>query len=155
MQNILVTLKMFYNIDKVSFKDITTEKLTNIIERAKEIHNLYLNEEFRVKKSERYLRIMELINSNYRKDIRVNNHYSSTSQSEKYLLFMFSIDPEFEIAIIHASEDRTDDIKNKIREKFGVYDPYLIIIEKAVIKKLLDSEKQSVIYEEIEKRAFK
>lgn len=155
MKNQLVTMQAFYSVDKISLKNIDTDKLLNIIEQSKKINSLFLNEGFKSRKSERYLRIMELINSNYRSDIRVNNHYATTSQEEKFLLFMFSIDPNFEIAIIHGSEDRTYDIKTKIREKFGVYDPYLIRIERAVINKLLSNEKKNEIYEEIEKRAFK
>lgn len=155
MKNQLVTMQAFYNVDKINLSNIDEEKLSSIIERSKKIHKLYLRPEFKQRKDERYLKIMELINSNYREKIPVKNHYATTSQAEKFLLFMFSIDPDFEIAIIHATEDRTNDIKIKMREKFGVYDPYLIRIEKAVIKKLLNKEKQSEIYEEIEKRAFK
>jgi len=155
MKNQLVTMQSFYNVDKINLKNIDDNKLLNLINQSKRINKLYLDETFRSCKSERYLRIMELINSNYRRNIPVNNHYATTSQEEKFLLFMFSIDPNFEIAIIHGSEDRTYDIRAKIREKFGVYDPYLIRIENAVIKKLLSNEKKNEIYEEIEKRTFK
>lgn len=153
--NQLVTMQSFYNVDKISLKDIDENKLLEIIERSKRINKLFLDQSFKSCKTERYLRIMELIHMNHRKDIPTKTHYATTSIAEKFLLFMFSIDPNFEIAIIHASEDRTIAIKKKIREKFGVYDPYLIKIEKAVIKKLLNKEKQKEIYEEIEKRAFK
>jgi len=155
MKNQLVTMQTFYSVDKISLKNIDNDKLLNIIEQSKKINRLFLDESFKSCKSERYLRIMELINSNYSKTRDVKNHYATKSQEEKFLLFMFSIDPNFEIAIIHASEDRTYNIKTKIRKKFGVYDPYLIRIEKAVIKKLLSNEKKNEIYEEIEKRAFK
>ena len=155
MRNQLITMQTFYNVDKISFKDIDNSKLLNIIDQSKRINKLFLTEEFRSCKSERYLRIMELINSNYRENIPVKSHYATTSLAEKFLLFMFSIDPEFEIAIIYATEDRIYNIKKQIREKFGVYDPYLIKIEKAVIKKFLSKEKQNEITEEIEKRAFK
>ena len=155
MQNPLTTMSAFYNVDKINFKNIDNNKLLSIIEISKRINRLYLDETFRANKVERYLRIMELIHSNYSRTREVKNHYATTSQEEKFLLFMFSIDPTFEIAIIHGSEDRISDIKSKIRDKFGVYDPYLIKIEKAVIKKLLSNEKKNEIYEEIEKRAFK
>ena len=154
MKNQLITMKSFYNVDKINFKDLDKTKLLSIINRSKKINELYLDESFRDNKCERYLRIMELIHTNYRKDKAVNNHYATTSQIEKFLLFMFSVDPNFEIAIIHASEDRIFDIKKKIREKFGVYDPYLVRIENAVIKKLLSNKKRNEISEEIEKRVF-
>lgn len=155
MKNQLVTMQTFYSVDKINFKNIDNNKLLSIIETSKRINSLYLDETFRSCKSERYLRIMELIHSNYSQTREVKNHYATTSQEEKFLLFMFSIDPNFEIAIIHASEDKSYDIKTKIREKFGIYDPYLIRIEKAVINRLLSNEKKNEIYEEIEKRAFK
>lgn len=153
--NQLVTMQSFYNVDKVSLKDIDEIKLIEIIEKSKKINKLFLDKSFKSCKTERYLRIMELIHMNHRKDIPTKTHYATTSIAEKYLLFMFSIDPNFEIAIIYGSEDRINDIKVKIREKFGVYDPYLIKIEKAVIKNLLSNERKNEIYEEIEKRAFK
>lgn len=155
MQNPIVTMQAFYNVSKFSFKDITSEKLEDIIIRSKKIHTLYLKEDFKSCKAERYLRIMELINSNYRTGTPVKTHYSSTSIAEKYLLFMFSIDPDFEIAIIFGSEDRLYDIKAKIREKFGIYDQSLIKIEKAVLNKIIDEKKKKEVFDEIDRRAFK
>ena len=155
MKNLLVTIKSFYDVDKINISNIDDAKLQKIIEQSKNINKLFLSKQFKENQRERYLRIMELIHGNYRENIPVNNGFATTSQAEKFLLYMFSIDPNFEIAIIHASEDRTNDIKVKIRQKFGVYDPYLIRIEKAVIKRLLTKEQQNKIYEEIEKRAFK
>ena len=155
MRNKLVTMRSFYDVNIIDISNIDNIKLQKIIKQAKKINQMFLNKQFRKNKDERYLRIMELIHSNYRENIPVNNEFATTSQAEKFLLFMFSIDPNFEIAIIHASEDRINDIKIKIREKFGVYDPCLVQIEKAVIKRLLSKEKQTEIYEEIEKRAFK
>lgn len=155
MKNQLVTMKSFYNIDKIDISNIDNVKFQKIIEQAKKINKMFLNKQLREDKDERYLRIMEIIHGSYRENIPVNNEFATTSQAEKFLLFMFSIDPNFEIAIIYASENRINDVKIKMREKFGVYDPYLIKIEKAVIKKLLSKEQQTIIYEEIEKRAFK
>ena len=155
MRNKLVTMRSFYDVNRIDISNIDNIKLQKIIKQAKKINQMFLNKQFRKNKDERYLRIMELIHSNYRENIPVNNEFATTSQAEKFLLFMFSIDQNFEIAIIHASEDRINDIKIKIREKFGVYDPCLVQIEKAVIKRLLSKEKQTEIYEEIEKRAFK
>ena len=155
MKNTLVTMQTFYNVNKINLKNIDNTKLLNLINQSKKINELFLDETFKENKIERYLRIMELIHSNYSETRDVKNHYATKSQAEKFLLFMFSIDPNFEIAIIHGSEDRISDIKTKIRDKFGVYDPNLIRIENGVIKKLLSDEQKNQIYEEIEKRAFK
>lgn len=155
MQNKQLIMNSFYNVDKVSFKDINFKKLYDIINRAKYINKMFLNKDFRSYKSERYLKIMELIHTNYREGNPVKNEYATTSLSEKLLLFMFSIDPNFEAAIIYGSEDRTFDAKKQIEEKFGVYDINLIKIEKMVIKNFLSETKRNQIYEEIDKRAFK
>jgi len=159
MRNASVTMQTFYNIDKVSFKDINEEKLLSIKNKAKKINKLYLFEGFRKEKADRYLRIMEMINCNYKRinsnDNNINAHYVTTSMAEKLLLFMFSVDPNFEAAIIYSSEDRTIDTKAKLKEKFGVYDINLIKIEKLVIRKFLSEKKRNQINEEIERRAFK
>lgn len=154
MQNSTIIMKAFYNVDKINFKDITKEKLIDIIKKAKKIHQLFLNTSFKNFQSERYLRIMELINSNYRTINPVVSPYATTSQEEKFLLFLFSVDPEFEAAIIYASENRINDAKKKIREKLGIYDTNLIKIEKAVITRFLSIEKQNKINEEIDRRIY-
>ena len=157
--NAAVTMQAFYNTGKVTFKDIDLEKLTEIINKSKEINRLYSFEEFKKEKADRYLRIMEMINSNYRRinqdTYNINSNYVTTSMAEKFLLFMFSVDPNFEAAIIYGSEDRTIDAKAKLKEKFGVYDINLIKIEKLVIRKFLSEKKRNQINKEIERRAFK
>lgn len=155
MGNKILIIKSFYNVDNVSFKNIDSEKLYDIIRRSNPINRMFLNKDFKACKSERYLKIMELIYTNYREGNPVKNEYATTSHAEKFLLFMFSIDPNFEAAIIYGSEDRTFNAKKQIEEKFGVYDINLIKIEKLVIKKILSEAKRNQIYEEIDKRAFK
>ena len=85
----------------------------------------------------------------------INPNFVTTSMAEKLLLFMFSIDPNFEIAIIFGSEDRIYTAKEKIKEKFGIYDINLIKVEKLVIKNFLSEQKRNEINEEIDRRAFK
>lgn len=155
MQNPITTMKAFYNVDKINLKNITEEKLVNIIKRAEKIHQLFLNTSFKNFQSERYLRIMELINSSYRATNPMTNAYATTTPEEKFLLFLFSVDPNFEAAIIYASENKVEDSKRKIREKLGIYDVNLIKIEKAVITRLLNKEKQNEINEEIDRRIYK
>lgn len=155
MMNKTITMESFYDVKKINFKDIDEIKLTLIMERAKKINKMFLCKSFKEYKSERYLRIMELINCNYREGSPVNNGYATVSIAEKFLLFVFSVDPKFEAAIIYGSEDRVKDSRLKIEEKFGVFDINLIKIEKAIIEKLLDSKTKNEIYEEIERRAFK
>ena len=68
---------------------------------------------------------------------------------------MFSVDPNFEVFYIYSTYNTSKDIKEEIIDKFGVYDPYLIKVEKLFIKKLLTQEEQNKINEEIERRVFK
>lgn len=156
MKNILLTLQTFYNTNKVTFNNIDNEKLQDIMVRATEINKLYLNKNFKNNQIERYLRIMEMIHSNYNHHrTPINMIYVTESMSEKLLLFMFSVDPNFEAAIISGSEDRTFEIKRKMKEAFGVYDINLIKVERYVIKNFLSKEKRKTIDDEIERRAFK
>lgn len=155
MHNAKNILNSFYNSAKVNFNNIDENKLNEIIIRAKEFNKMFKNKNFRYLKSDRYLRLMEIINSNYRENNPVKNKFATTSLSEKFLLFMFSVDPEFDAAIIYGSEDRIKNIKEKMLEKFGVFDENLVRIEKYAIKKLLSKEKQNEINEEIDRRAFK
>ena len=148
-------LSSFYNNEKVNFKDISKDKLNEIIERAKELNEIYNSNFFSKTKVQRYLKLMEKININYRKDHYVNNMFASASTSEKFLLFMFSVDPNFDAAIIYGIEDRIPEAKKKITEKLGIYDINLIRIEKFVIEHLIDKEKKEEINNEIDKRAFK
>lgn len=149
-----ITFNAFYN-NKVNFNNITEEKLNEIMERAKKFNKLFKRKEFRDIKSARYLKLMELINSGYREGNPIKSEYATTSLAEKYLLFMFTVDPEFDAAIIYASEDRIKDIKEQMIDKFGVFDQNLVKIEKYVINKLLTEEKRNEINEEIDRRIFK
>ena len=58
MTNASVTMKAFYNVSKVSFKDINREKLLSIKQRAQEINKLYLFEGFKKEKADRYYAVI-------------------------------------------------------------------------------------------------
>ena len=68
---------------------------------------------------------------------------------------MYSVDPNFEATIIYGVENNTKSIKEKLTQKFGIYDPNLIKIEKFVITNFLNQKQKDEINEEIENRIFK
>lgn len=148
-------LNTFYRNCTINNNDISKEKIDQIIEKSKDINMLYNYEHYKPTKLRRYIKIMETIHSNYREGIPTKSKFSSTSITEKLLLFMFSVDPDFEAFIIHSSEDTIREIQNKIEYKFGIYDKNLVKIERFFIKYFMSQKKQQDIFEEVDKRAFK
>lgn len=97
------------------------------------------------------MKIMEMITTSHGKNLNRKKKFWTSSKSEKFILFMYSVDPNFEALIIYLSEY----IKGKMKQKFGLYDPNLIKIEKEVLRQLLKTNEQNKINAEAEKRAFK
>ena len=153
--NYKITLDAFYKGVKTNFSDIDLKKLYEIKARSKELNNIFNCEHFKQRKSQRYTKIMEFINSGHRKGVPTKSKYATTTDSEKLLLFMYSIDPNFEAAIIFGSKNNTKEIKKQMEKEFGIYDLNLIKIEQLVIKKFLSEKKRQEIYDEIDKRSFK
>lgn len=158
------TLENFYKkLDLTTF-NITEERINELKEQSININKVFNNEKMGTKLN-RYIRIVEKIhsnnrtNSNYNPNLRTYNknsvYYPTFTYDEKYLLFMFAIDPNLEAAIISLSSNRTSEIKSQMVQKFGVFDIKLIRIEQHYIKYMLDSEKRNEINEEVEKRVFK
>ena len=87
---------------------------------------------------------------NYVKKMRRLN-----KRPEKYILFMFSVDPTFEALKIYGETNHITEAKRKMCNFFGVYDSKLIKIEKEFIKLFLSEKEKQEINEEIEKRVFK
>jgi len=148
-------LKAFYNNLDLNKEDISLDKLNSIKERAIQFNNLYNSIYFKRNRAERYIRIMELINSNCSNKYIINSKFYTSSNTEKLILFMYSVDPNFEATIIYGVENNTKSIREKITQKFGIYDPNLIKIEKFVITNFLNQKQKDEINEEIENRIFK
>lgn len=147
MSNIYDYVKRFYINRSVSFKDITTERIKELKDLSLVTSNI-LNCSKTSTKTEDYVKLMNSIRLNYRK-------YGIQSDAEKLILFMFSIDPTFEAAKIAGECNRTDEIKYKMINKFGLYDKNLIKIENFFIKYFLSEKSRKSINDEIERRAFK
>ena len=158
------TLENFYKKLDLSTFNITEERINELKEQSININKLFNNEK-RGTKLNRYITIVEKIhcnnrtNSIYNENLRVYNknsiYYPTFTYDEKYLLLMFSVDPNLEAAIIALSCNKVNEIKSQMVEKFGVFDLKLIRVEQHYIKYMLDSKKRKEIEEEVENRVFK
>ena len=139
----------FYkDLNGTSFKGITADKLDVLKESSLELSKFYHNNSTPLKKHAKYAKIMNTIKTNPKK-------YNINSQAEKFILFMFIVDPNFEAAKIYGSYNHIDEIKLEMEKYFGFFDSKLITIENFFIKHFLNTENKNILKEEIEKRAFK
>lgn len=148
ISNISVHINSFYRaIHDLKVSDISIEKIEELKETSKELNN-YFYKKYDEWKQNKYVRILEKIKTNP----KFFNVYNST---EKLLLLMFIIDPNFEILLIYEEENDCKNIESRIEQEFGVYDSNLIKIEKWYIKYIADSKMKMKISNEIERRVFK
>ena len=145
----------FYKNCKINSNEIANIKIDTIIEKSKELNKLYNCDLFKPIRAQRYIKIMEIIHTNYSGNITTKNKFSTTSILEKLLLLIFSVDPEFKAFIIYNSENTKEEIKKQMEYKFGIYDKNLIKIEKFFIQTFFNKEQKNSIQEEIEKRTSK
>ena len=142
-------INSFYeNLSNTSFKGLDPKRILILKVFSKQLNEFYNNNAIRLNKVGRYVKIMNRIKSNPK-------GYGVSSDAERYLLFMFSVDPNFEAAKIHGECDIINDAKAKMKMHFGLYDRKLILLENYFIKHFLSEEKRKEINEEIEIRAFK
>lgn len=147
--NYNIDINSFYeNLSGTSFKGVDLKRILILKTISKQLNEYYNNSNIHLNKVGKYVKIMNKIKTNPK-------GYGVTSESEKYLLFMFSVDPNFEAAKIHGECDRINDVKTKMRMHFGVYDRKLILLENYFIKHFLSEEKRNEINEEIERRVYK
>ncbi len=139
----------FYkNLNGANFKGINKEKLTQLLNISKTLNAFYNNENIHFNRISRYVKLMNRIKTNPK-------GYGISSEAEKFILFMFSVDPNFEAAKIFGECNKTEEIKEKMSIFFGIYDRRLIILENYFIKNFLSEKKRNEIQEEIQKRVFK
>ena len=142
-------INSFYeNLSNTSFKGLDSKRILILKVFSKQLNEFYNNNAIRLNKVGRYVKIMNRIKSNPK-------GYGVSSDAERYLLFMFSVDPNLEAAKIHGECDRINDAKTKMKMHFGLYDRKLILLENYFIKHFLSEEKRKEINEEIERSAFK
>ena len=115
---------------------------------ALELNKFYNNEFDDLCRFEKYVKIMNKIKTNPK-------HYNVESLAERYILFMFSVDPTFEAVKIYGECNKINEVKKKSNQFFGLYDKRLISLEKFFIKNFLSSEMKKRIDEEINERVYK
>ena len=81
--------------------------------------------------------------------------FGLTSNAEMYLLFMFSVDPNFNCLLISSEVNKIKELRSKMEKEFGVFDLNLIRIENVYLKKIMDKKEKEIIEEEIDRRSFK
>lgn len=144
-----VDINSFYkNLNGTSFRGLNKEKLIELLNISKTLNAFYKNNNIPINRVGRYVKIMNRIKTNPK-------GYSISNEAEKYLLFMFSVDPSFEAAKIHGECNKIEETKQKMERYFGIYDRKLIILENFFIKHFLSEKKRNEINDEIEKRVFK
>ena len=159
-----ITLQNFYKkLDLTKF-NISKERIEELKDQSKNINEYYNNKKMGTQLN-RYIKIVEKIqsnnrtNSNYNPNVKNRRkcsiYYPTFTYEEKYILFMFSIDPNLEAAIITLSCNKVSEIRHEMLQKFGIFDLKLIRLEQHYIKYLLDNEKRDEINQEIENRVFK
>lgn len=149
-QNIDLGFKSFYSrLPLTSFKNINNEIIENIKQNSKKLNDFF-NFNNGLFKMDKYLKIMNRI-----KTCPKNFNIPNDDWAQIYLLFMFSIDPKFEIAKIYGSCNTIKEIKFEIERKFGIFDKNIIKLEKFFIKHFFSKSDKEKIDEEIFQRAFK
>ena len=144
-----VDLNSFYkNLNGTSFKGISINKLRELQMNSRNLLKLLKNPQLPPSKSGRYIKIMNSIKTN-------PAGFGATNEAEKFIFFMFCIDPTFEAAKISGECNKTDEKKEKMISYFGLFDRKLIILENFFIKNFLSEKKRNEIKEEIENRVFK
>ena len=138
-------IMIFYeHLDIIDFETLTNDKILKLKELAPNL----LEEEFVTKsKFVNYIKKMKRLN-------RTPEKYNITNDAEKYVLFMFSVDPTFEAIKIYEECNHIADTIEKMKSYFGIYDNNLIKIEKNFIKYFLSQEEKYKFNEEINKRIF-
>ncbi len=153
--NFAASCNSFYKSRKLNFNTITDERIEYLKEQAQLVNDYVDNKEYGKNKIFRYIKIMDRLNTVCGENVNTIARFRTETPEEKFLLFIFAVDPEFEAAIIYLSENNKLDIKRKLHSYFCLYDPNLVKIELKVIKQLLEEQQKKEIYEEADKRAFK
>lgn len=144
-----VDINSFYkNLNGTNFKGLDTKKILTLKLTSNSLNAFYNNDNIPLNKISRYVKIMNRIKTNPK-------GYGVSSEAEKFLLFMFSVDPTFEAAKINGECNKEEETKKKMENYFDIYDRRLIILENYFIKHFLSEKKRNEINEEIEKRVFK
>lgn len=159
MMDFNVIFKSFYKESNINFNEVDLKKLLELKSNSKQLNKFYKYADTPDNIVQRYCRIMEMIHTSYNgnhNNINPLISYAVTNTgAEKLLLYILSVDPELEALLIYNTYNTRKEIKEKLIEKFGVYDPNLAKIETQYVKRFLSADKQNKINKEIERRVYK
>lgn len=145
----LVDLTSFYNsFHDLNVNGINDDKINDIKQNSKELNYFYEGSFTGLTKGLRYIKVINKIKTNPKK-------YNLTNSTEKLLMLMFAVDPNFEAIKIHNEYNTVNDSRVAMENYFGLYDKNLIKIEIWYIKNILDEESKILLEEEINKRVYK
>ena len=134
-------ISFYKNFKNTEFNNIKVKKLIELKEIAKKVNSYYTAENEYSKKS-KYIRLMNKIKTNPK-------GYNIENDLEKYILFMFIVDPNYEATYMFAGANKIEEIIVDMAKKFGVYDPNLILIEKYFIKNILGPKSRKKIEDKV------
>ena len=117
-------IKFYENFEKLTFENTNDKKILNLKNLAP---NLLEEENITKSKFVNYIKKMKRLNNNTEK-------YNINTEEEKFILFMFSVDPTFEAIKIYGECNHINQLKQKMISFFGLYDSKLITIEKNLLK---------------------
>lgn len=154
--NYHLTLGHFYENNVIDIKEDLNNINEEIINKLKEksiiLNNMCNNPNFT--RIEKYCKKIERIETASKTENDFNK-ISTNNSIEKLLLFMFSVDPNLEAFIIYSTCNNVKEIKYEMNKEFGLYDPYLIKVERIFVRYLLNQKDKEKLNEEIGKRVFK
>ena len=154
--NYQTIIKNFYINNQINlaecFNYINEDRIKILKEKAHILNKTYISP--KLTKVEKYCKRIERIETAPKIENDFNK-ISTNNSLEKLLLFVFSVDPNFEAFYIYSTCNTMKEIQYEMNNTFGLFDPYLIKIEKQIIKFLLNEEEKENINKEIEKRVFK
>lgn len=138
----------FYkNFNTKDFKNINASKLLELKKKSKGLNEYYTKDNFYNKKS-KYIRLMNKFKTNPK-------GYGITNDLEKYILFMYSVDPKFKATYMYASVNKIQEVRMDMVKEFGVFDPNLVQIEKYYILNILGPKKKKEILDKVEELSFR
>lgn len=138
----------FYkNFNTKEFDKVSVNKLIELKKKSKGLNEYYTKDRMYDKKS-KYIRLMNKFKTNPK-------GFKITNDLEKYILFMYSVDPKFKATYMYASVNKIQDVKVDMVKEFGVFDPNLVLIEKYYILNILGPKKKKEILDKVEELSFR
>jgi len=149
-----IHLNEFYKNLKISdFNSISVIEILKLKNLSKKFNQQFNNKYDQKLKIQKYLYIIEKIKL-LKLSLKENDTYKQI-YAYKYILFMFSIDPDFEAAISYGESNKIQEAKNLLEKKLGVFDYNLIRLEHFYLKHFASQKTKEEIKEKILERAFK